>query len=200
MAQSIKLGDDVLEIFVANPACRAALSLAISPSGMRIGRAIGKSGNFDDVCIAAALGGAIETMSHRGKEGCLARQLCPEDGKPGSDENPLCARWRQLGLGRSRCSGQVDTLRDPHRAEFRSIICQRRHQSARRTARSVPTASYKAASVASSHRAGFLAQSRYFVNKAVFSVASKFDLVDQKFYGHHDPCRRRYSRSFSRSL
>jgi len=100
VAQSIKLGDDIMKIVRRESELQSRSIAGQIAHWVRIGRAIEKSGNFDHARITAALGGAIETADLTDEEKDVWLDSFVEKmGQPGSDEDAFFARRRQLGLG-----------------------------------------------------------------------------------------------------
>lgn len=100
MAQSIKLGDDIMRIVRRESELQSRSIAGQIAHWVRIGRAIEKSGNFDHARITAALAGGIETTDLTDDEKDVWLDSFVENmGKPGSDEESFFARRRQLGLG-----------------------------------------------------------------------------------------------------
>ena len=100
MAQSIKLGDDIMQIVRRESELQSRSIAGQIAHWVRIGRAIEKSGNFDHAHITAALAGTIQTtdLSDEEKDVWLD-SFIEKMGQPGVDENAFFARRRQLGLG-----------------------------------------------------------------------------------------------------
>ena len=100
MAQSIKLGDDIMKIVRRESELQSRSIAGQIAHWVRIGRAIEKSGNFDHARITAALSGAIETTNLTDEEKDVWLDSFVEKMRqPGSDEDAFFARRRQLGLG-----------------------------------------------------------------------------------------------------
>ncbi|EIZ80216.1 hypothetical protein WSK_1250 [Novosphingobium sp. Rr 2-17] len=100
MAQSIKLGDDIMKIVRRESELQSRSIAGQIAHWMRIGRAIEKSGNFDHIRITAALAGDIETTELTDEEKDVWLDSFVEKlAQPGPDENAFFARRRQLGLG-----------------------------------------------------------------------------------------------------
>lgn len=100
MAQSIKLGDDIMKIVRRESELQSRSIAGQIAHWVRIGRAIEKSGNFDHARITAALAGDIETANLTDEEKDVWLDSFVEKmGRPGSDEDAFFARRRQLGLG-----------------------------------------------------------------------------------------------------
>jgi len=100
MAQSIKLGDDLMKIVRRESELQSRSIAGQTAHWVRIGRAIEKSGNFDHARITAALAGDIETTDLTDEEKDVWLDGFVEKmGRPGSDEDAFFARRRQLGLG-----------------------------------------------------------------------------------------------------
>ncbi len=100
MAQSIKLGDDIMKIVRRESELQSRSIAGQIAHWVRIGRAIEKSGNFDHARITAALAGDIETTELTDEEKDVWLDGFVEKmGQPGADENAFFARRRQPGLG-----------------------------------------------------------------------------------------------------
>ena len=100
MAQSIKLGDDIMKIIRRESELQSRSLAGQIAHWVRIGRTIEKSGNFDHARISAALAGDIETTELTGEEKDVwLDSFIEKMGQPGSDEEAFFARRRQLGLG-----------------------------------------------------------------------------------------------------
>lgn len=100
MAQSIKLGDDIMTIVRRESELQSRSIAGQIAHWVRIGRAIEKSGNFDHARISAALAGGIETTELTDEEKDVWLDSFVEKmGQPGSEEDAFLARRRQLGLG-----------------------------------------------------------------------------------------------------
>lgn len=100
MAQSIKLGDDIMKIVRRESELQSRSVAGQITHWVRIGRAIEKSGNFDNSRIAAALSGDIATRELTGEEKDVWLDSFVEKmGLPGPNEESFFARRRQLGLG-----------------------------------------------------------------------------------------------------
>ena len=100
MAQSIKLGDDIMKIVRRESELQSRSIAGQIAHWIRIGRAIEKSGNFDHARITAALAGDIETTDLTDEEKDVWLDSFVEKmGQAGSDENSFFAKRRQLGLG-----------------------------------------------------------------------------------------------------
>ena len=100
MAQSIKLGDDIMKIIRRESELQSRSLAGQIAHWVRIGRAIEQSGNFDHARISAALAGDIETTELTGEEKDVwLDSFIEKMGQPGSDEEAFFARRRQLGLG-----------------------------------------------------------------------------------------------------
>ncbi len=100
MAQSIKLGDDIMKIVRRESELQSRSIAGQIAHWVRIGRAIEKSGNFDHGRISAALAGEIETTDLTDEEKDVWLDSFVEKmGQPGPDEAKFFARRRQLGLG-----------------------------------------------------------------------------------------------------
>lgn len=100
MAQSIKLGDDIMQIVRRESELQSRSIAGQIAHWVRIGRAIEKSGNFDHARITAALAGAVETTELTEEENDVWLDSFVEKmGQSGSDEDAFFARRRRLGLG-----------------------------------------------------------------------------------------------------
>ena len=100
MAQSVKLGDDVMKFVRRESELQSRSVAGQITHWLRIGRAIEKSGNFDHARIAAALAGKIDTTELTDDEKDVWIDSFVETmQKPGPDEEAFFARRRQLGLG-----------------------------------------------------------------------------------------------------
>ncbi|WP_294443293.1 ParD-like family protein [uncultured Sphingomonas sp.] len=100
MAQSIKLGDDIMKIVRRESELQSRSIAGQIAHWVRIGRAIEKSGNFDHARISAALAGDIETTELTDEEKDVWLDSFVEKmGQPGADEDTFFARRRQLGQG-----------------------------------------------------------------------------------------------------
>lgn len=100
MAQSVKLGDDIMKIVRSESVLQSRSIAGQIAHWVRIGRAIEKSGNFDHNRMAAALGGALETTDLTEEEKDVWLDSFVETmGQSSFDEDAFFARRRQLGLG-----------------------------------------------------------------------------------------------------
>ena len=100
MAQSIKLGDEIMKIVRRESELQSRSLAGQIAHWVRIGRAIEKSGNFDHARISAALAGDIETTELTDEEKDVWLDSFVEKmGQPETDEEAFFARRRQLGLG-----------------------------------------------------------------------------------------------------
>lgn len=100
MAQSIKLGDDIMNIVRRESELQSRSIAGQIAHWVRIGRAIERSGNFDHARITAALAGDIETTDLTGEEKDVWLDGFVEKiGQPGPGEQEFFSRRRQLGLG-----------------------------------------------------------------------------------------------------
>ena len=100
MAQSIKLGDDIMKIVRRESELQSRSIAGQIAHWVRIGRAIEKSGNFDHTRITAALAGDIETTGLTDEEKDVWLDSFVEKmAQPDPDENAFFARRRELGLG-----------------------------------------------------------------------------------------------------
>lgn len=100
MAQSIKLGDDIMKIVRRESELQSRSIAGQIAHWLRIGRAIEKSGNFDHARITAALAGEIATTDLTDEERDVWLDSFVEKmGQPGADEDAFFNRRRQLGLG-----------------------------------------------------------------------------------------------------
>jgi hypothetical protein len=100
MAQSIKLGDDIMKIVRRESELQSRSIAGQIAHWVRIGRAIERSGNFNHARITAALAGDIETIDLTDEEKDVWLDSFVEKmGQSGSDENAFFAKRRQLGLG-----------------------------------------------------------------------------------------------------
>src|SRR5690606_1481532 len=100
MAQSIKLGDDIMKIVRRESELQSRSIAGQIAHWVRIGRAIEKSGNFDHARITAALGGDMETTALTDEEKDVWLDSFVEKmGQPRPDEDAFFGRRRQLGLG-----------------------------------------------------------------------------------------------------
>lgn len=100
MAQSIKLGDDLMKIVRRESELQGRSVAGQIAHWARIGRAIEKSGNFDHARITAALAGDIATTELTNEERDVWLDSFVEKmGQSGPDEDAFFARRRQLGLG-----------------------------------------------------------------------------------------------------
>ncbi len=100
MAQSVKLGDDVMKIVRRESQLQSRSVAGQITHWLRIGRAIEKSGNFDQARIAAALAGEVETTKLTNEEKDVwIDSFVEKIGQPGPEEEAFFARRRRLGLG-----------------------------------------------------------------------------------------------------
>lgn len=100
MAQSIKLGDDIMKIVRRESELQSRSVAGQITHWLRIGRAIEKSGNFDHGRVAAALAGRLGTAELTDEEKDVwIDSFVEKMGQPGPDEEAFFARRRQLGLG-----------------------------------------------------------------------------------------------------
>ncbi len=100
MAQSIKLGDDIMTIVRRESELQSRSIAGQIAHWIRIGRAIEKSGNFDHARISAALAGELETaqLSEEEKDVWLD-SFVEKMAQPAAGETAFFAQRRQLGLG-----------------------------------------------------------------------------------------------------
>ena len=100
MAQSVKLGDDIMKIVRRESELQSRSIAGQIAHWLRIGRAIEKSGNFDHARITAALAGDIETtvLTDEEKDVWLDN-FVEKMGQPSPDETAFFSQRRQLGLG-----------------------------------------------------------------------------------------------------
>lgn len=100
MAQSVKLGDDIMRIVRRESELQSRSIAGQIAHWIRIGRAIEKSGNFDHARITAALVGDVETTDLTDEEKDVWLDGFVEKmGQPGAGEDAFYARRRQLGRG-----------------------------------------------------------------------------------------------------
>lgn len=100
MAQSIKLGDDLMKIVRRESELQSRSLAGQIAHWVRIGRAIEKSGNFDHARITAALAGETETTTLTDEEKDVWLDGFVEKmAQPSPEEEAFFARRRQLGLG-----------------------------------------------------------------------------------------------------
>jgi len=100
MAQSVKLGDDVMALVRRESELQSRSVAGQITHWLRIGRAIEKSGTVDHARITAALAGELETASLTNDEKDLWLDGFTERmSQPGPQEEAFFARRRQLGLG-----------------------------------------------------------------------------------------------------
>lgn len=100
MAQSIKLGDDIMKIVRRESELQSRSIAGQIAHWLRIGRAIEKSSNFDHARITAALAGEIQTTDLTGEEKDVWLDSFVEKmGASGAEEDAFFGRRRQLGLG-----------------------------------------------------------------------------------------------------
>lgn len=100
MAQSIKLGDDLMKVVRRESELQSRSLAGQIAHWVRIGRAIEKSGNFDHARISAALAGDLETTDLTDEEKDVWLDSFVEKmGGAGADEDAFFARRRRLGLG-----------------------------------------------------------------------------------------------------
>lgn len=100
MAQSIKLGDDIMKIVRRESELQSRSIAGQIAHWVRIGRAIEKSGNFNHAHITAALIGEIETTDLGEEEKDVWLDSFVEKmSQSGSAEDAFFSRRRQLGLG-----------------------------------------------------------------------------------------------------
>ncbi len=99
MAQSVKLGDDIMKIVRRESELQSRSVAGQITHWLHIGRAIERSGNFDHDRIAAALNGEIATVELTDEEKDVWLDSFVEKmGHPGPDEETFFARRWQLGL------------------------------------------------------------------------------------------------------
>ncbi|MHA6721208.1 ParD-like family protein [Sphingomonas sp. RS6] len=100
MAQSIKLGDDLMKIVRRESELQSRSLAGQIAHWVRIGRAIEKSGNFDHARITAALAGEIETTALTDEEKDVWLDSFVEKmGQPSPEEEAFYTQRRQHGLG-----------------------------------------------------------------------------------------------------
>jgi len=100
MAQSIKLADDIMNLVRRESELQSRSIAGQITHWMRIGRAIEKSGNFDQARLTAALAGEVETNELTDEEKDVWLDSFVEKmGQPGPGEEAFFERRRQLGLG-----------------------------------------------------------------------------------------------------
>jgi hypothetical protein len=100
MAQSIKLGDDIMQVVRRESELQSRSVAGQITHWLRIGRAIERSGRFDHRRIAAVLAGELEQTALTEEEGEVwldgfAAQL----GRPSPQEERFFAKRRRLGQG-----------------------------------------------------------------------------------------------------
>ncbi|MBA5779474.1 hypothetical protein H2509_20270 [Stappia sp. F7233] len=100
MAQSVKLGDDVMALVRREAELQSRSVAGQITHWLRIGRAIEKSGNFDHSRISAALAGKLGTTGLTDEEKDVwLDSFTDAMAQPGPEEEAFFARRRQLGLG-----------------------------------------------------------------------------------------------------
>ncbi|EMD83272.1 TA system antitoxin ParD family protein [Pacificimonas flava] len=100
MAQSVKLGDDVMKIVRRESELQSRSVAGQITYWLRIGRAIERSGNFDHARLSAALAGELETrhLSEEEKDVWLDT-FVEKMGQPSAGEEAFFANRRRLGMG-----------------------------------------------------------------------------------------------------
>lgn len=100
MAQSVKLGDDIMKIVRRESELQSRSVAGQITHWLRIGRAIEKSGNFNPTRIAAALAGEISTVELTDDEKDVwIDSFVEKMGQLGLNEEAFFARRHQIGLG-----------------------------------------------------------------------------------------------------
>jgi hypothetical protein len=100
MAQSVKLGDDLMSLVRRESELQSRSVAGQITHWARIGRAIENSGSFDHTRIAAALAGQIETAALTDEEKAVWLDgFTDQMARPGPEEEAFFARRRQLGQG-----------------------------------------------------------------------------------------------------
>ena len=100
MAQSVKLGDELMKLVRRESELQSRSVAGQIAHWVRIGRAIERSGNFDHTRISAALAGEIETTELTDEEKDVWLDSFVESmAEPGPQEGAVFSRRRQLGLG-----------------------------------------------------------------------------------------------------
>jgi len=100
MAQSVKLGDDIMKIVRRESELQSRSVAGQIAHWLRIGRAIEKSGNFDHARITAALSAQIDTTELTDEEkNVWLDSFVEKMGRPALGEEAFFARRRHLGLG-----------------------------------------------------------------------------------------------------
>lgn len=100
MAQSVKLGDDLMALIRRESNLNSRSVAGQITHWVRIGRAIETSGSFDYARISAALAGEIETSELSAEEKDVwLNSFVEAMGEPGPEEAAFFDRRRRLGLG-----------------------------------------------------------------------------------------------------
>lgn len=100
MAQSVKLGNDLMRFVRRESELQSRSVAGQITHWVRIGRAIEKSGNFDSARITAVLAGERETTELTDEEKAVWLDSFTDVlAEPGPDEEAFFARRRRLGLG-----------------------------------------------------------------------------------------------------
>lgn len=100
MAQSVKLGDDIMKIVRRESELQSRSIAGQIAHWVRIGRAIEKSGNFDHPRITAALAGDMETTDLTHEENYVWLDgFVDKMGRPRPDETAFFHQRLKLGLG-----------------------------------------------------------------------------------------------------
>jgi len=100
LAQSVKLSEELMALIRRESELQSRSVAGQITHWVRIGRAIEKSGRFDQARIAEALAGAREAAGLTEEEHEVWLESFSEAmGKPGPEEAAFFGRRRQLGLG-----------------------------------------------------------------------------------------------------
>lgn len=100
MAQSIKLGDDIMQVVRRESELQSRSVAGQITHWLRIGRAIERSGRFDHQRIAAVLAGELEPRALSEAEGEVWLDSFTEQmATPGPQEERFFAERRRLGQG-----------------------------------------------------------------------------------------------------
>lgn len=100
MAQSIKLGDDIMQLVRRESELQSRSVAGQITHWLRIGRAIERSGRFDQARINAALAGELESAALSDEEHEVwLDSFVQQMGDAAAEEEPFFAARQRLGLG-----------------------------------------------------------------------------------------------------
>jgi hypothetical protein len=100
MAQSVKLGDDIMALVRREADLQSRSVAGQITHWMKIGRAIEQSGRFDHARITAALEGRLDTTElSEGETAAWLDAFTEKMGRPSGDEDAFFAKRQALGRG-----------------------------------------------------------------------------------------------------